>query len=196
MIVVLAVIHSGISGAVLTSSSAAPASSTTGLVLGLSNTPLAGIGWSKVHVRGWLGVSSWGLYCRTYPAVLALWGFTSCYQVHMWGCRHPPLRLWRWCGWRCSWRCGRGCGWGCCRRCCWRCCWWRQWRCQLVVIVQWQLAFLWWTCGGSSPSSRGSLGWALTLEGTLFCNMKVRVLPGQENSNLCVWNDWMLLRAN
>ena len=62
----------------------------------------------------------------------------------IWGCRHSPLRLW----WRCSWR--------------------RKWRCQLVVIVQWQLA-LWWTRGGSSPSSpssRGSLGWALTLQGT------------------------------
>ena len=153
------VIH-GISGAVLTSSSAAPASSTTGLVLGLSNTFPAGIGWSKLFQgpwNRWLGVKLlWA--GRLIHKVFGLTSHMSDHQLLHWdhgfsmffpcfclvpikGCGHSPLRLWR----RCSWR----------RK--WRCCRWRKWRCQLVVIVQWQLA-LWWTCGGSSPSSRGSLG--------------------------------------
>jgi hypothetical protein len=68
------VIH-GISGAVLTSSSAALASSTTGLVLGLSNTFLAGIGWSgpRSMFDGW---EIWELFLwgRLDPKVF---GFTS-----------------------------------------------------------------------------------------------------------------------
>ena len=73
------VIH-GISGAVLTSSSAAPASSTTGLVLGLSNTFLAGIGWSgpRSMFDGW---ESWELFLwgRLDPKVF---GFTSHMSDH------------------------------------------------------------------------------------------------------------------
>ena len=134
---------------------------------------------SKVHVRwlGDLGVISLG---PTGPKSLRIYqpyewpekplhwdhGFSMVFLcfclVPIIGCGHSPLRLWR----RCSWRCG----WRCCRWCC-------RWRWQLVVIVQWQLA-LWWTCGGSSPSSRGSLGALRDTWGQL-CDMKVRVLPGR-----------------
>ena len=133
------VIH-GISGAVLTSSSAAPGFVYHGPGAG-SFKHVSCWHWvvrSKVHVRwlGDLGVISLG---PTGPKSLRIYqpyewpekplhwdhGFSMVFLcfclVPIIGCGHSPLRLWR----RCSWRCG----WRCCRWCC-------RWRWQLVVIVQ------------------------------------------------------------